>query len=142
MIGPRRRAWLVAGAIFISGVAVGGAGMAWMGMRLLRQALQTPASAPGPADRAATRIGDDLTRTLRLTPEESDRVQAILDQSAARLKNLRVQVAADARNELRTSTEKIAAELPPEKRPEFYRLIARRYERLGFSPPTPNPSPP
>jgi hypothetical protein len=141
-MGPRFRAWLVAGAIFVLGVAVGGAGLAWTGVRMFRQALQAPASAPGAADRAAARMGDDLTDSLHLTADESARVQAILDRSAARLKNLRVQVAADAKTELRTSIEAIAAELPPEKRPEFYRLIARRYERLGFAPPTPNPSPP
>jgi hypothetical protein len=129
------RGWLVAIAIFVLGVAVGGAGVTWAGIRAVRQALQAPAGERGAADRAAKRIGADLTKRLQLTPEMSARVQAILDQSATNLKSVRAQAAARAADELRMSTERIAAELPPEKHAEFYRVIARRYERLGLQPP-------
>lgn len=126
----RWRGWLVALAIFVLGSACGAAGMAWMGRRMLREVLHSPASETGPADRAAARIGAELKKELALTPEEAARVQALLDESAARLKAVRVDAAQRALAELRTSTERIAAELPPEKRAEFYRLSARRYERL------------
>ncbi|MBI5382612.1 MAG: hypothetical protein HZA31_11985 [Opitutae bacterium] len=135
------RGWLVAGAIFVLGVAAGGAGTVWLGVRYLRQSLQAPASARSTADRAAERIGADLTKTLQLTPAESARVQAILAESAGNLKTLRVQATAQIAAELRASNARIVATLPPEKRPEFYRVIARRYERLGLTPPTPGPSP-
>jgi allophanate hydrolase subunit 2 len=131
----RWRGWLMAGAIFILGVAVGSAGMAWTGMRVVRRALQAPMNTTGPADRAAVRIGADLTKTLQLNPEQSARVQTILEESAANLKRMRARVALSAAAELRTATERIAAELPAEKHAELYRVIAKRYERLGLRAP-------
>ncbi len=142
MSAPRWRGWLAAGAIFLLGAAVGGAGMTLIGFRLVRQILQNPASARGAADRAAARIGADLAETLQLTSEESSHVQSILNQSAADLKALRVRAAADAVILINTTTEKIAAALPPEKHADLHRVIARRYSRLGLSPPTPNHAPP
>jgi hypothetical protein len=134
------RGWLVAGAIFLLGIAVGGGLVAWAGARSLRHALQAPTTARGAADRAAERIGADLTETLRLTPEESTRVQAILNQSASNMKAVRAQATGQVAAELRASTASIAATLPPGKRMAFYRVIARRFERLGFPPPQPDPS--
>lgn len=133
----RWRAWLVAAAIFILGLAVGIAGTTWTGLRIFRQNLQNPGANRGLAERAAERIGTDLADTLKLNAAESARVQTILDQSAANLKALRVRGALLAATELRASSEKIAAALPPEKRAEFYRVIAQRYERLGLQPPRP-----
>ena len=137
MSPPRLKAWLVAAVIFIGGAVVGGGGTAWLGLRLLRHAIRASSVGGGLADRAALRIGSELTSSLKLTPEQSIRIQAILDHSAGNLKTMRARVAADAVAELRDSTARIAAELPAEKRPEFYRLIARRYERLGLPAPTP-----
>lgn len=134
MTAGRWRAWLVAGAIFILGAAVGAAGMAWVGVRVVRRALRAPVSAVGPADRAAARIGAQLQEELALTPEQAARVQAILNQSAANLKAVRARAAREAGAELRASTALIAAELPPEKRAEFYRIIVRRFDRLGLRP--------
>ena len=137
MISTRLRAWLVAAAIFVSGIAVGGAGTAWVGLRVLRHALRAPATAPGFADRAAGRIAAELTSTLKLTPDQSLRVHAILERSAGNLKAIRARAGAEAAAELRDSTTQLVADLPAEKRAEFYRLIARRYERLGLPAPTP-----
>jgi uncharacterized membrane protein (DUF4010 family) len=134
MNGARWRGWLIAGAIFLLGVTVGGAGTAWFGIRAFRTAMRAPASAPGLADRAATRIGADLTKQLQLTSEQSAHVQAILDQSAANIKAKRAQMVVQAAAELRSAIQRIAAELPPEKRRDFYRVIARRYDRLGLQP--------
>jgi hypothetical protein len=133
--GSRWRGWLAAVAIFVFGAAIGCAGTMWFGVRALRQSLQAPIGSRGIADRAAERIGAELTKKLQLTPAESARVRAILDESAGRLKALRGQVALQAIAELRASNEKIAAELPPEKRAEYYRIVAQRYERLGLPAP-------
>jgi len=132
---PHWRGWLATAVIFILGVAVGVAGTAWTGARMLRRALQAPASAPGLANRAAERMGAELTKTLELTPAESKRVQAELDQTATNLKLLRVQWTEKAAAEIRGSTGRIAATLPPGKRAEFYRVIAKRYGRLGLATP-------
>jgi uncharacterized membrane protein (DUF4010 family) len=141
MNGARWRGWLIAGAIFLLGVAVGGAGTAWFGIRAFRNAMRAPASVTGPADRAAIRIGADLHKQLQLTPEQAARVQSILDQSAANLKANRAQAVAKAAAELRSAIQRIAAELPPEKRRDFYRVITRRYDRLGLQPSLPDQNP-
>ncbi len=135
MNARRWRGWLVAGAIFILGVAAGVAGTAAIGVRLLRQSLQAPAAARGVADRAAERMSEDLTKTLALTPDEAARVQAILVESAATLKAVRARAAADAAAELRAATARLAEALPAEKHAALYRVIGERYERLGLPPP-------
>jgi hypothetical protein len=137
MTASRWRGWLVAAAIFLLGVAVGGAGTMALGVRAFRKVMQSPATTRGVADRAVARIGADLTESLQLTPEQSARVQAVLDASATRMKAFRVEAAARALAELRASTDQIAAELPAEKHAELYRVVGRRFERLGLEPPRP-----
>ena len=137
MTPSRTRAWIVALAIFVFGVAVGGAGSAWVGLRYFRRLMVSPSTAPGFADRAAERIGADLTRSLELTPRESVQVQAVLDQTAGRVKQIRVDATRTAIVEFRRATLKIAVMLPPEKRAEFYEVIGKRYERIGLPAPQP-----
>jgi hypothetical protein len=141
MNGSTWRGWVVAAAIFVLGVAVGGAGMAVVGIRVFRHAWLHPAASRGLAERAAGRIGTDLTKTLELTPEESAQVQAVLSQTAANLKGVRAQATKQVSTEIRASIRKIAVILPREKRVEFYRLVARRYQRLGLAAPEPGDNP-
>jgi predicted esterase YcpF (UPF0227 family) len=141
MNGLRWRGWLAAVAIFLLGVGLGGAGATWVGMRIVRNAILNPSRPHSLADRAAERIGADLTKNLQLTPEQSAQVQSVLAQSATNLKAMRVQVATQTRNEMRSAAKQIAALLPPEKRAEFYRLMAKRYDRLGLTAPAPGENP-
>ncbi len=141
MNDPRWRGWIIAVAIFILGVGAGGAGMAWAGIRVFRHVLQNPANSRGLADRAAERIGTDLTQKLQLTPDESAQVHAILAQSAVALKNIRTQASTQATAELRAAVQRIAETLPREKRAELYRVIAQRYKRLGLAVPPPDQTP-
>ncbi len=131
----RLRGWLAALTLFALGLAVGAAGTGWFGLRVIRRAFQAPVGAIGPADRAAARIGADLTDELALTPEQSARVQAILNQSAANLKTIRADASAAAAAELRDAAQRIAATLPPDQHAVLHRVLARRYERLGLTPP-------
>jgi hypothetical protein len=133
------RGWLVAAAIFVLGVGVGCAGMAWAGIRVFRHALQNPGANRGLAERAIERIDADLTKNLHLTPDESAQVQTILAQAGANLKGVRAQAATQATAELRAAAQRIAAILPAGKRAKFYRLIAQRYRRFGAPPPVPEP---
>lgn len=126
------RGWLVAAAIFILGLAIGIAGTALVGVRLVRQQLLSSPAVIGPADRVADRIGEDITKSLQLTPAESARVQTILHDAALNVKTTRARALVQAGEELRTAVERIAADLPPEKRAELRRLLLRRYERLGI----------
>src|SRR5438270_413841 len=57
MSDNRWRGWLIAIAIFVLGVGVGGAGMAWAGIRVFRHVIQNQNSPHGGlADRAAEYI--------------------------------------------------------------------------------------
>ncbi|HEY4247012.1 MAG TPA: hypothetical protein VGM64_09165 [Lacunisphaera sp.] len=133
------RGWVVAAAIFVLGVGVGAAGMAWGGIRFFRHVMQNPAANRGLAERAIERIDADLTKNLHLTAEESEQVQTILAQAGANLKGVRTQATTQATAELRAAAQRIAAILPPGKRAKFYRLIAQRYRRFGAPPPVTEP---
>ncbi|HVU36056.1 MAG TPA: hypothetical protein VHE61_21625 [Opitutaceae bacterium] len=135
------RGWLVALAIFVLGAGVGVTSTVMVGKRMLRHLLQAPVDARGPADRAAARAAADLTTELGLTPEQSQRVQQILEDSARSLKTIRRQAVIEAARELRASSARIAAELPPEKRAGFYRVIGQRFRRLGLAPSPEQPPP-
>ena len=134
------RGWLVAALIFALGAGAGVTGTVVIGKRVIRQLLLAPADAPGPADRAAARVAADISDSLQLTPEQSARVREILATSAQNLKAIRRRAALDAGAELRRSTQAIAAELPPAKRAELYRVVAQRFTRIGISPPEPSQS--
>lgn len=141
MNAPRWRAWLAAAGIMLFGVALGTAVTCWIGVRIVRDAVQRAAERNF-AERVANRIGGDLTTALRLTPDETKRVQAILDDAATRMRTARTDANTQALAELRAASQRIAAELPPRKRMEFRRMMLRRYERLGLQPPAFDAAPP
>lgn len=135
MNGSKWRGWLLAILIFSLGAAVGGSAVTLLGIRFLRRTFQSPVANRGLADLAARRVGEDLADALKLTPEQTAQVQSILNDSATQLKTIRAQAALQVAAELRGSTERIASALPPEKHDELYRVIGKRYERLGLTPP-------
>lgn len=133
----RARGWVAALTIFAVGLAVGGAGTAWLGARMLKSWVQSPASARGAADRMAERLGEELTRELVLTPDEAARVRTLLEESAAAMKRIRVRTAIDVATELRASAQRLQAALPEEKHAALRRVLAQRNERLGVRAETP-----
>tara|TARA_R110002050_G_scaffold147010_1_gene272608 strand:- start:206 stop:649 length:444 start_codon:yes stop_codon:yes gene_type:complete len=130
------RAWLIAGLIFVLGVLVGVAGTTWVGTRLVKRALRAFPEGAGLAERAADRIGRNLTDELDLTEAESARVAIELDQTVARLREIRVDAGTQLRAELKRAIRRIAQTLPREKRAAFYRRIGERFERLGLPAPS------
>lgn len=131
----RWRAWVAALLIFVVGVGVGVAGSSYVALRRLREIVRAPENTPGRMERAAPRLAAELTRKLELTPEESARVLAALEQSAADLKTLRNRFAHDATEEVRMTLREIGATLPPAKRQELRRLLVERFGKLGVTPP-------
>lgn len=141
MITGAWRGWLAALAIFLLGLATGAAGMMWFGLTPIQRALDPRWSARAGGERPTDRIGANLTKSLHLTPEESARVQAILDRSAGNFRAIRAQTARSVLVEFRSVTREIAASLPADKRVEFYRVIAQRTERFGLQPVPPESIP-
>jgi len=137
VVPGRGRAWAMALAIFVLGVAVGAAGLGAVGYVAVKRTLQNALTGPGLMERAAERIGTDLKRNLSLTEAEAQRVQGVLDQSATRLRALRRRSALQAVGELRSATEEISAALPPEKREAYEKIVRQRLDRLGLPGRTP-----
>jgi hypothetical protein len=99
------------------------------GIERLRQSIANPAAHPAAqslAERALVRIQKNLTQELKLTPEESARLQAILDQSSKNLKAIRRQGVQEGREEITRAIREIAESLPPEKRTDFRRHVTKR----------------
>lgn len=139
MISSRLKGTLIASSIFVVGFLLGGSFVTLLGIRMVRQAIRNPVGIRGPADRAVERIGGDLSDSLALTPEQSARIREILERSALNLKQIKRDAAKQAYRELERATEEIAGTLPEEKLPEFYKVIGRRYERLGLPVPAERP---
>lgn len=127
----RWRAWLVAAMIFLLGLGCGTAGTVGIAWWRLRGWFQAPASAPGIADRVTNRLTRQLTKELELTPDEAAKLEARLDVTAVKLKEARVRFKQEVTRELRSSFLGIAADLPPDKRGEFRRIVRERFLKLG-----------
>jgi hypothetical protein len=127
-----RRAVLVALLIFLCGAGVGSAVTVWVGGRQIRRELAGAAEPRGRGDRAVERIGREISKELELTPAEAERVQAILGETAVNLRRLRADTMRQGLVELRGASRRISAELPPEKRDDFQRLLRKRFQRLGI----------
>lgn len=137
MNGSTLRAWLAALAIFFLGLAVGGVGVIAVVHHVVRRAIQNPGAGRF-IDRATERVGNDLTRDLQLSPDDAAKVKSILADTAGNLKGIRRQSAQQVSAEIRATVRRLAEALPAEKRPELYRLVARRYEKLGLPAPLPD----
>ncbi len=138
MNSNRGRAWIVAAAIFVLGVAVGGLATTWLGLHRLRHNLRNPGSSSALFDRAGNRIGDDLVSALQLTPAEEANVRNQIERMVAQLKQLRHRGALDAAAEVRATVRRIQSTLPPEKREKLREVLRQRFEKLGLTPPDPN----
>ncbi|MBE7537299.1 MAG: hypothetical protein HS122_02650 [Opitutaceae bacterium] len=135
MNASRGRAWVVAIAIFILGVAVGGLLTTWLGLQRIRHNLRNPGSAAGLFERAGNRIGDDLVHALNLTPEEDAEVRHELERMGVQLKDIRRRSGIDAAAEVRSTVRRIGASLPAEKREKLREILRHRFRRLGLTPP-------
>ena len=138
---PRWKVILAAFGLFAIGLIAGGLITAKIGAHLIRQAWISPVTARSPIDRAVERIQKNLTSELKLDETQASAVQAELSRTAAQLKTLRVETVQTAKADLIASAVRIAASLPPEKRPAFYKIVKERFSRLGMEVPTPGPRP-
>lgn len=126
------RAWVGALALVLFGFALGVGTMAYVGIRQLRESVNNPQQPPHVvADRALGRIKNNLRKELDLTPEEFNRVQILIDESAANLRSIRRSSMQDSRAEMQRVIKAIAEELPPEKRKEFRQLMLKRLQQGG-----------
>ncbi len=150
--------------VILATLAIFGAGV-FTGALVVRQAApprELPAPPPwvfqGP-DFVQQRFLDRMTRELALSPAQVRRLEVVFAESRERVKNWWEIVGPEMRDELREARSKTMAELNPEQRTKFDKLLRERRHRenapaagekrprekrnaAGGAPPGSNASPP
>lgn len=128
----RWRALLAAFVLFAVGFVAGSAITVVVAARVVRNLFIAPADAPAPIDRTLARFEESLTEDYALTPAQQAALHAEIGRSATRLKQLRVETSQHLRDEIHLIVERLAAELPPEHRLDFYAKAHRRFDWMGL----------
>jgi hypothetical protein len=134
MNSSRWKVWVAAIVIFFAGIAVGSVITVGIGSRMLRNAIRANPTAAGQADRSMVRLHRNIVRELKLDDANSAKIKSELDQTALELKRLRFATVLRARAILREAVNRIATDLPPEKREKFKTMSEQRLRRVGLDP--------
>jgi Spy/CpxP family protein refolding chaperone len=110
----KREAAVLVCVVFLLGLLVGGVGSHLWGERVWGR--QEPAPRQGPPSRA--RIVNDFTRELQLTPDQQEKIGAIIDDT-------RVQAQAQHEKIRQQGRDRIRAILTPEQLPKFEQFMQR-----------------
>ena len=129
---------LAALVIFAAGVVTGG-----LTVNLRKQpahskgtvAVKKPVAMP----RELRELSRRMQAELDLTPEQRERIEAIIHDSQERVKMLRDEI---GQKEFREMRQKIRSELTPEQRKKFAEIMQRHDERNKRDERTGRPSPP
>ena len=119
---------LAALVIFAAGVVTGGLTVNLRtkppaaGLRALQQRI-TPAQN---WDNRIRELGKRMERQLDLTPDQRERIEAIIRDSQRRIKGVFEEVAPKARDEFRETRMRIRDVLTPEQRRKFEELVKAR----------------
>ena len=77
-----------------------------------------------------------MDQRLRLTPEQHERIEKIIEEGQERAKILMSLIGPEVQGEVRDINARIHAELKPEQRPEFERMLRqrqlRRMDKMGM----------
>jgi len=129
---------LAALVIFAAGVVTGG-----LTVNLRKQPARPKGTVVAKKPVAMPRELRELSRRMQaeldLTPEQRERIEAIIHDSQERVKTLRDEI---GQKEFREMRQKIRSELTPEQRKKFAELMQRYDERKKRDERTARPSPP
>lgn len=117
----RREAALLVFVVFLLGLLVGGVGNHVWGERVWGR--QEPPARVGPPSRA--RILSDFTRELQLTPDQQDRIGAIIDDTRTQVRGLYSPLDAQHEKIRQQCRDRIRAVLTPEQSPKFDAFMQR-----------------
>ncbi len=140
MITLHWKALLAAFFLFVAGVAVGVLGTVGFGVRQMRAMLREPAR-HGRFEKALGRIENRLVQELALDPTQTAMVHREFERTGEEMRSIRTDTMQRTRRAVGAAVLRIGAELPPEKRVELRRLMARRLDRLGIDLPSEGPAP-
>lgn len=119
----RARTILYVIVIFVAGAVFGSA----LTIAVGRQRLERARSVETWNVEALRRLGD----RLELTPEQRERIQPILADMTARLRETRIASRRAWISVLQDTRQRLRTELTPEQRAEFDKMAARRRDQLG-----------
>jgi hypothetical protein len=122
---------LAALLIFAAGVVTGGLTVRLKGRPWVRPGgLPTQGverNRPAPRSEAELReLAQRLQKHLKLSPEQRERVETIVNESRERMKAIAEEMAPRTREEFRRMRERIRAELTPGQRQEFEEIFKQR----------------
>ncbi len=89
---------------------------------------------PGRWDAQIRSISKRMQEQLVLTPEQRERIAAIVGETQIRMKTLSEEVASRTREEMRQMRERIRAELTPEQRKKFEEIFKQRAHPRSAAP--------
>lgn len=138
MITIHWKALLAAALIFVAGVAVGVLGTVGFGLRQIRTLFREPAG-HGRFEKALGRVENRLVQELALDETQAAMVRRELERTGEELRAMRADNVQRTRRAFGAAMLRIGSELPPEKRAELRRLVARRLGRLGLDLPAADP---
>ena len=123
-----RRAALLVIAVFLLGVALGGLGVWLAASRDLTSASGQPSESAKSGEKGQsyrTRIVEQLTRELALTPEQQQQLAAILEETKAKYHALYEQIRPQREEVRQQGRQRIRAILMPEQLPKFEEWLRR-----------------
>lgn len=90
-----------------------------------------PQASPGNPNNGpmSREFGVLLERQLRLTPEQREQVNKLMNEGQERIRQLRQGIEPEVRKEMQKTHEQIQAVLTPEQREQFQRLMKQRIQR-------------
>ena len=117
----RREAALLVFVVFLLGLLVGGVGNHLWGERVWGR--QEPPAHVGPPSRA--QLVSAFTRELQLTPEQQDKIGAIIDDTRTQVRALYSPLDAQHEKIRQQCRDRIRAVLTPEQSPKFDAFMQR-----------------
>lgn len=133
--GISLKVWGILTAVFLIGCLAGSGGtMMYLKNRLqenFRQAL-AGGKTSGPGEQMLNRFERNLAKELDLTEAEKAAVRTEMDQTRARLRELRESAATDFTQVTRDSVERVSTALPPGKRKIFREMTRERLKSWGI----------
>lgn len=123
----RRTAALLVAAVFAAGVAVGA-----LGMHLLEHHPRWSGGPSGPRSERGDGFADRLRDRLDLTPEQTERIAAIMREARAEARALHERLRPEARALMEQSEQRIREVLTPAQLGEFEKLRAEHRERADL----------
>lgn len=131
-MNSRLQAILAAVFLFLCGATTGGALALWFGAHAFAKMLQSGPQEAAIADFAVHHVEADLARELALDAPTRSAVREELLRSALEIKRVRSEGVHHMALAFQAAGARLAALLPPEKRPRFYEISQKRLHQFGF----------